>query len=644
MGRWLPGQGESLARAALSKRMIRMANFAAWAAAGFADEIIPIIPLDAPLSLSSKIRPEDRGKIPGRQNGEGTWGGFDWLCHKTTEHDLAAWTASGAGIGLRAGKFPGLDIDVLDESLADLVEAEARRALGPAPVRIGRAPKRLLTYRAVNPFGRRAIRFKASNDERAHLIEMLGSGRQYVVEGEHPVTRRPYTWSEHPAASALVEIDQAKVEAFFDAVTVLLDLFGCIVLPREAAGAAADRSKIDQETLRGDPDRLDEAIALIPNTNEWFPDRADYVNVGIALKAAYGPDEEERAQERWLEWAAKWEGSAASPDGNDPETTRADWARMKPPFGIGADYIFRLAAPFGFNAAGEMFEAFGPPPDPDPDLEPALPAISPIDFTARPDTPPSSREFLVDEWLPANILTSLYGPPGVGKSLLAQQIATCLATNREIFGCKVRQISVLALFSEDDNEELERRQWRINREYGLRNEDLSRLHIEGRSGQLNAIVTFPSNAPRVELFSKAIVAKARELGAGLIILDNRAQMILGNENDRMVATYGGNLCSRIGRKAGAAVLLVGHPAKPTGSEYSGSTAWDAVTRSRWLLRRVENEDESAPIELIWTLAKSNYSPPGKSLTLVWVNGVLRLASALSAEQLAEGEFHREARG
>jgi RecA-family ATPase len=142
--------------------------------------------------------------------------------------------------------------------------------------------------------------------------------------------------------------------------------------------------------------------------------------------------------------------------------------------------------------------------------------------------------------------------------------------------------------------------------------------------------------------SKSIVAKARELGAGLIILDNRAQMILGNENDRMVATYGGNLCGRIGHKAGAAVLLVGHPAKLTGSEYSGSTAWDAVTRSRWLLRRVEAEDENAPAELVWTLAKSNYAPPGRSLTLVWANGVLRAAGDLSTEQLAEAEFHREA--
>jgi RecA-family ATPase len=621
-----------------------MTDFAIWAAAGFTSDLVPIIPPDAPLSASSTIRPEDRGKAPGRKNGEGTWAGFDWRSREASEQDLAAWAQMGAGAGLRASRYPGLDIDVLDEQLAGLIEAEARRALGQAPVRIGRAPKRLLAYRTAEPFGRIALRFRAPDDERGHLVELLGAGRQYVIDGVHPLTRKPYTWSERPKASLLTEIDQAKAEAFFADLEMLLDLLGCMVLPRESS-TTTDRSKIDQDALRGNPDRLDEAIALLPNDNAWFPDRSDYINVGIAIKSAYGPDEEPRGLERWLEWTSRWEGNSRSPAGNDPDAARADWESFKPPFAIGADYIFRLAGAFGFNVGAEAFEAFGPAPDPEPSQEQALPAISPINFVIRPDTPPPPREFLVEEWLPARILTSLYGPPGVGKSLLAQQIATCLAVGREIFGFKIRQTPVLALFSEDDNDELERRQWRINCELGLRNEDLGKLHIEGRSGQINAIVTFPSGAPKVELLSKAIIAKARELGAGLIILDNRAQMILGNENDRMVATYGGNLCGRIGHKAGAAVLLVGHPAKLTGSEYSGSTAWDAVTRSRWLLRRVEIEDgaEPASAELVWTLAKSNYSPPGKSVTLTWVNGVLRLAeSAQSPEQLAEAEFRQEA--
>jgi RecA-family ATPase len=221
---------------------------------------------------------------------------------------------------------------------------------------------------------------------------------------------------------------------------------------------------------------------------------------------------------------------------------------------------------------------------------PNPPSIAPIDFTALPDAQPPPRHFLIEDWLPALTLSSLYGPGGIGKTLLAQQIATCLATGTSIFGLKIQQTSVLALFSEDDNEELQRRQWYINQHYGIVNKDLKDLHIEGRSGATNDIVQFPGGRPEIEPLFESIVAKAKSYCAGLIILDNRAQMILGNENDRMVATYGANVLARIGREANAAVLLLGHVAKPEGSEYSGSTAWDAVTRSRWWLRRADGSD------------------------------------------------------
>ena len=282
-----------------------MASFAEYWEAGFTG-IIPVIPPDAPLSAASKIKPEDRGKVPGRLNGQGTWGGFDWLRHQTSEQDLAAWARMGASVGLRAAECPGLDIDVLDAGLADLIEATAKRVLGPAPRRIGRAPKRLLAYRTAEPFGRIRLWFKAPDSERVHLVELLGDGQQYVVDGIHAATRQPYAWDLDPTligAGGLTEIDRPGAEAFFAELAAVLELLGCTAIEREGAGAAAaDRSRIDQDALRGDIDQVAAAVALIPNTNELFPGRTDYIRMGCAIKAACAEDQA-RGQEIWLEWA-----------------------------------------------------------------------------------------------------------------------------------------------------------------------------------------------------------------------------------------------------------------------------------------------------------------------------------------------------
>jgi putative DNA primase/helicase len=356
-----------------------VATFADYWDAGFTG-VIPVIPPDAPLSAASKIRPEDRGKVPGRLNGQGTWGGFDWLHHTTREADLAAWTRTGAGIGLRAAECPGLDIDVFDERIAALVESTAKRVLGPAPRRVGRAPKRLLAYRTATPFGRIRLWFRAPGSDRAQLVEMLGDGQQYVVDGVHPGTRRPYAWDLDPTligAEGLTEIDHARAEALFAELGELLELLGCEAIEREGAGGVAmDRSGIDQAALRADIDHVAEAVALIPNTNELFPGRTDYIRMGCAIKAACA-DDEARGREIWLDWALRWEGNERAPEGNDPETAVADWGRMKPPFEVGADYLFGLAARFGFNAAAEDFEALEQAKDPDA----VLPDGRPIKFS-----------------------------------------------------------------------------------------------------------------------------------------------------------------------------------------------------------------------------------------------------------------------
>ena len=251
--------------------------------------------------------------------------------------------------------------------------------------------------------------------------------------------------------------------------------------------------------------------------------------------------------------------------------------------------------------------------------------ITTIDFASMPEVEPPPRRFVVGGWLPVPCLSSCYGGPGIGKSMIAQQLATCVVAGREFFGCAVARSPVLGIFGEDDSEELQRRQWRINQACGLKFADLADLHLEGAAGLDNMLCGFPGGAPNIGPLYEPLIAKANEVKAGLIILDNRAQMFLGNENDRSQATYSANLAAGIARTIGGCVLLLGHDAKSAESEYSGSTAWDAVTRSRWWLHRVENGKNEEP-DLVLERRKTNYAPPD-SIKLVWRDGVLFASDA-----------------
>ena len=120
--------------------------------------LVPIVPHDAPLSARTHLKPKSRGKAPGIQNHEGKWTSIrDWQNTTPTEADLKAWTAMGAGVGIRTGPQPdgtwllAVDADTLDTACAKIIEAQAEGFFGFTPTRIGNAPKALYLIRVAAP-------------------------------------------------------------------------------------------------------------------------------------------------------------------------------------------------------------------------------------------------------------------------------------------------------------------------------------------------------------------------------------------------------------------------------------------------------------------------------------------------------------
>ena len=160
----------------------------------------------------------------------------------------------------------------------------------PHLVRIGAPPKRLLLYRTDTPFRKmRSRAFTLPGDkpgDKAHQIEFLCDGQQFVAYGIHPGTGRPYDWPEDSpldiAAGDLTPITVEQVRAYIEAAEALLI---------EARGKPAARMAEDtgprrtNAKLTADYDLIADAIAAVPNRDAHYD---DWITVGMALKGAVG--------------------------------------------------------------------------------------------------------------------------------------------------------------------------------------------------------------------------------------------------------------------------------------------------------------------------------------------------------------------
>jgi RecA-family ATPase len=237
------------------------------------------------------------------------------------------------------------------------------------------------------------------------------------------------------------------------------------------------------------------------------------------------------------------------------------------------------------------------------------------------------REWIVEDWLPVGCVTANYGDGGTGKTLLAQQLQTSTALGGIWCGRDVLKCRSLALYCEDDEDELHRRQAQICAGYGVGLSDLEPMRWVSGVGQDCALMAFDNDVGYTTPMYEAVKRASIDHGARLLILDTAADLFAGNENDRhQVRRFIGQL-NRLAIDINGAVLLNAHPSRTglsTGNLDGGSTAWSNSVRSRWSLARpalAEGEVED-PDARILTRRKANYARVGEDIALRWSDGVL----------------------
>jgi len=248
----------------------------------------------------------------------------------------------------------------------------------------------------------------------------------------------------------------------------------------------------------------------------------------------------------------------------------------------------------------------------DGSAEKQQPRRSPLAWPELQTREPPERQWVISHWLPAGHLTLLAGRGGVGKTLLAQHLGAAVALGRDYIE-PIAPKRVLMWACEDDHDELWRRQIQISKYFQSPLSELSDdFVLHSYVGQDVTLMAPAFGALEERPMLEELRSQVGDYKADLVILDNIARLYGGNENERHSVT---TFCALVhGACAPAAVVLLGHPSKQQGSEFSGSTAWEGAVRARlYLSDRLPDaavDDEDAPIDdavRYLSRRKANYS-------------------------------------
>jgi RecA-family ATPase len=215
-----------------------------------------------------------------------------------------------------------------------------------------------------------------------------------------------------------------------------------------------------------------------------------------------------------------------------------------------------------------------------------VPKRAPLDWRVLAQSTPPERAWAIEQWLPMGDVTLLAGAGGTGKTLVAQAIGSSLALRREYLDWMPNARRTLLWLCEDPPDEIWRRQRAIAAWLGVELADFSdRLYIESYHREPVELAALAGQRLVSTPMLEELRAQIADYKVECVVLDNVARLFAGNENDRHQVTSFVQMLASAAASTNAAVLLLGHPGKAQGSEYSGSTAWERAVRTRLYLGR-----------------------------------------------------------
>jgi len=268
----------------------------------------------------------------------------DWANLKDLQiEDIENWNSRyprAKNTGVVCGHVVGVDIDIADAALVERIKAAAFKMLGKdAPVRVGRDPRSLIVYRTDTPFKKKkSSEFVLPSGEKAE-VEVLGDGQQFVADGIHPKTLKPYVWGDQSLEdvpfSNLPIVTEEQIAQFLSVADEILLESGALLT------AAVKRDEADGKRVAKyrdgpvDPEIVKEALDHILNNDVGYD---TWVRMGLACHSALG----DAGFDLWDEWSQK-------SSKYDAAFTAKTWRYFKPGGGVTVGSLFYLAAQNGWR-------------------------------------------------------------------------------------------------------------------------------------------------------------------------------------------------------------------------------------------------------------------------------------------------------
>jgi hypothetical protein len=541
------------------------------------------------------------------------------LQHGAAEDVIRAWEARRAtNTGVLTKSTPGLDFDILNRNvvqalLDDLAAFYAERP-GEILVRTGNHPKCLVPFQCSEPFSK--ITLEVVNPDariKGERIELLASGQQFIADGRHPNTHKPYQWtprhiSEVPR-DALPYIDVTIARELFERFKRILYTHGyqfkAEPTPKPRAASSNGQASIEE---------IEAALKVIPNDDlSWD----EWNRVGMAVWAATNGTGFDLF-DAWSSTSSKY----------NAKQTAAKWKAITktPPSQLTVATLFYLADQADPKWRDPFRQPPGPgpigpepPPHPGPDPSP-VEEPPPVGDPIGPALPTSKsaaawvgrqlqpRRYIAPDFLPFREVSLFNGHGGAGKTQLALQIAIAVVLGTDCFGFAIKEAGPVIFYSlEEEEQELQRRCERILEHLNAGRakqslplfslEALKDLHFicmseedddQSYTMELGAYNPVKQIARSTRAFNE-LRRECEQIKPVLVILENATDLFPYSEMIRELVNQSMSIVRRIARKHNCAVLLLQHvseSSRQTGEHKTGSphgTIRRAIA-SRWRSR------------------------------------------------------------